>query len=156
MAASGGADAIDDFRQDRRVSIRTDRWMFHADSVHIGGKEDLCIAELRLNSRVPFGALSDLIQRSVTERRCKVSGRRHEPIIGKKSTVLGGYKSAGGSAWIALNGVLAISEKAWRRTGTERSNPLSVSTHGSGFKAILAWLVIGGFPSRLAGQPLLR
>jgi hypothetical protein len=43
---------------------------------------------------------------------------------------------------MALNGVVAISEKAWRRIGTESSNPFSVRTQGRGFNAILALLVM--------------
>ena len=88
MAVAAAPTPSTTFAKIDGVSIRPNRRMFDADSTHIGGKEDLGIAELSLNSRVSLGALSDLVQRSVMERRCKVTGRRNEPVVREKSPVL--------------------------------------------------------------------
>src|SRR5262245_6657989 len=83
-----GTDAVDNLRQDGRVGIRTYRRLFCADSADIGGEKVLRVAELRLNSGVSSCALCDLIQRSVVERRRKITGCRNEPVVGKKSMVV--------------------------------------------------------------------
>ena len=114
--------AVDNPCQDRGVGAGADRGELHPDPAHVGGDEDLGVAQLGLHGRVPLGILDDLVGGDLVESGGVITWSGTSPSA-SRARYCEGVSPAGGWASMALNGVVAISEKAWRRTGTESRIP---------------------------------
>jgi hypothetical protein len=134
---SSRTQPVDNAAKGRLACVGTNGWVRHSFRSETGGDEDLGVAELGLQRGVSFRGLHDVAGCLGVKAGGEVARRRLETEFGKQLPV---FRSVQASWWIRLNcaeGVVAISPKAVRSTGTERSKPAGVSTQGSGLSPIL-------------------
>jgi hypothetical protein len=86
----GSTETVNNPGQDRGVGAGPDRGALHPDPAHVGGDEDLGVAQLGLHGRVPLGILDDLVGGDLVESGGVIAWCRHQPVLGKQGAVLRG------------------------------------------------------------------
>jgi hypothetical protein len=132
-----GTQPVNDAPKGDLVCAEPDGWVLPPFSGEPRGNEDLGVAELGLKAGVPFGCLHNVLGCLSVKVCGEVTRRVVKAVVGDSWRYSAAFMPAGGSALIARKGVVAISLKAVRSTGSERSNPLGVSTQGRGLSPIL-------------------